>query len=93
MLIFHLQKKNKKHHKSKFDEERAAEMLRWRRASGSWKNQALHKKQTVPPAVQPHAEEVARPEQMVLELQRQLHQGLPVPPTVSLFALRGRITS
>ena len=38
----------------------------------------------------PSAGEVARLQQMVSDLQRQLHQGLPVPPTVSLFRVRKR---
>ena len=36
------------------------------------------------------AGEVARLQQMVSELQRQLHQGLPVPPTVSLLRILKR---
>ena len=72
---------------AKFDEERAAELLRLEESERKLEElRALHKKQDVPPPVQFHTDpagEVARLQQLVSELQRQLHQGLPVPPTVS----------
>ena len=79
---------------AKFDEERAAELLRLEESERKLEElRALHKKQDVPPPVQLHTDpagEVARLQQLVSELQRQLHQGLPVPPTVSRCRVRKR---
>ena len=79
---------------AKLDKECAAEMLRLEECKRKLEERrALHQKREAPPPVQLHTDpagEVARLQQMVSEFQRQLHQGLPVPPTVSRCRVRKR---